>query len=213
MKPSLANHSLRCACVAAMALFALAPVSRAQITMQNQTAIGAGTDPASDQLYVGTAEFQGQREQAEAYQAFVRERDLAKKIRLGNGFLQKYPASPVAERVDAGLMDVYRAQQDWKNAYRYADSALALQPDDVDVLATVAWTIPHVYNPDDLDADQQLTKAQTYAKHAIDVLAKMPKPRSMNDAQFAAAKSRRSFQAHSALGLVYFRRDDYENSA
>jgi len=35
----------------------------------------------------------------------------------------------------------------------------------------------------------------------------------MNDAQFAASKAKRSVQAHSALGLVYFRREDYDNSA
>ena len=75
------------------------------------------------------------------------------------------------------------------------------------------WTSPHVYNPSDPDADQELNKAETYAKHAIDVLAKLPKPPDMNDAQFAASKAKRTIQAHSALGLVYFRRDDYENSA
>jgi tetratricopeptide (TPR) repeat protein len=111
------------------------------------------------------------------------------------------------------MMDVYRAQQDWKNSYAWADRALALAPDDVDVLTTVSWTIPHVYSPDDADADQELDKAETYAKHAIDVMAKMPKPQGMNDAQFEAAKAKRTFQAHSALGLVYFRREDYGNSA
>ena len=81
------------------------------------------------------------------------------------------------------------------------------------MLTTVGWTIPHVYNTDDPDADQELNKAETYSKHAIDVMAKMPKPSDLTDAQFAEAKGRRAFQAHSALGLVYFRRGDYDNSA
>jgi len=167
----------------------------------------------SDRLYVGTADVQADREQNSAYQAFLKERDPAKKTKLASSFLQKYPKSPLVEQVHVGLMNMYRAQQDWKNAYLSADNALALQPDDVDVLTMVGWTIPHVYSPNDLNADEELDKAEKYAKHAMDVLAKMPKPQGMNDMQFAAAKAKRSFQAHSALGLVYFRRDDYETSA
>ena len=41
----------------------------------------------------------------------------------------------------------------------------------------------------------------------------MHKPPELTDAQFAASKTKRSFQAHSALGLVYFRREDFEDSA
>jgi len=155
----------------------------------------------------------GDKDEVAAFKAFSKEQDPAKKIQLGDKFLQKYPKSPLAERVDVGLMNAYDKQQDWKDTYRLADDALALKPDDVDALTTVGWTIPHVYNPNDADADQELNKAETYAKHAIEVLARMPKPTDLSDAQFAASKSKRSIQAHSALGLVYFRRDDYENSA
>ena len=167
----------------------------------------------NDQLQYGTFGHQVERDQDAAYQDFLRQRDSAKKIRLGNEFLKRYPKSVLAERVDAGLVDVYRAQQDWKDCYQSAGAALALQPDDVDVLTTVGWTIPHLYNPSDPNADQELNTAETYAKHAIEVLAKLPKPAGLTDEQFAAAKTKRTFQAHSALGLVYFRREDYEHSA
>jgi tetratricopeptide (TPR) repeat protein len=167
----------------------------------------------TDDLQYGMAGHGAERDQAAAYQTFLREREPAKKIQLGNSFLKKYPKSQLAERVDADMMNVYRAERDWKNVYLCADHALALQPDDVDVLTTVGWTIPHVYSPSDPDADQELNTAEKYAKHAIDVLAKMPKPANLTDEQFAAAKAARSFQAHSALGLVYFRREDFDNSA
>lgn len=182
-------------------------------SVPNQTAIGQSGGTMNDQLQYGTFGHQVERDQDAAYQAFLKERDSAKKIRRGDDFLKKYPKSLLAERVDAGLVDVYRAQQDWKDCYQFANAALALQPDDVDVLTTVGWTIPHVYNPSDPDADQELNTAETYAKHAIEVLTKMPKPAGMTEEQFAAAKAARSFQAHSALGLVYFRREDFEKSA
>jgi tetratricopeptide (TPR) repeat protein len=154
------------------------------------------------------------REQ-KAYDAFfhVNSELTDKKIQLGTAFLEKYPNSVFAEAVDSQLTTAYYDKQDWKDFYATADKALALKPDDVDVLATVGWVIPHFYNPSDENADQQLNKAETCEKHAIEVLATMKKPASLTDAQFAAAKAQTANQAHSALGLVYFRREDYANSA
>ena len=211
-------------CAAVFSFFLLAPVFPAKAQMPgsppgqmgtgipNQTGVGAG-GAMTDQLAYGTFGHEVMREEDSAYQAFLKERDPAKRIKLGNDFLQRYPKSTLAEQVDVGMMNIYRAQQDWKNTYLWADHALALQPDDVDVLTTVGWTIPHVYTPDDPDADQELDKAEKYSKHAIEVLLNLPKPPKMSNEDFTAAKAKRSCQAHSALGLVDFRRDDYENSA
>jgi len=200
------------ACFALVTFFVLPSVSGAQMGGNNPTMM-QNANSMEERLYVGTADVQADREQSGAYENFLKQKDPAKKIQLGNSFLEKYPKSPLAERVDAGMMDVYRAQQDWKNSYAFADRALAIAPDDVDVLVTIGWTIPHVYSPDDPDAVQELAKAETFAKHALDVMAKMPKPPGMSDAQFEAAKAKRTFQAHSALGLVYFRREDFDESA
>ena len=111
------------------------------------------------------------------------------------------------------MVNAYIARGAWPDLYTTADAALALNPDDVDVLTTVGWVIPHEYHPDDPTAEALLSKAETYERHAIAVLATMAKPRSVSDGQFATLKAQKSFQAHSALGLVYFRRSDYDNSA
>jgi hypothetical protein len=213
MSSLLARKPLRFTCIAVTAVFAFASISRAQMNQSAGPNLGVAGNEAQERMELSNMDALGDKDQVADYQAFFKEREPAKKVQLGNRFLQKYPKSPFAERVDIGLMNAYHAQQDWKNTYRLADNALALQPDDVDVLTTVAWTIPHVYSPDDPDADQELNKAETYARHAIEVLAKMPKPPDLTEAQFAASKAKRSFQAHSALGLVYFRREDYDNSA
>jgi tetratricopeptide (TPR) repeat protein len=149
-----------------------------------------------------------------AYKAFydVKPEDADKKIQLGNEFLSKYPKSPFVPAVDVGLTNAYYAKQDWKDFYTAADKALALTPDNIDVLMTVGWVIPHFYNPDDADAEKQLDKAESYEKRAIETMAAMAKPASMSDAQFTQFKAQKAVQAHSALGLVYFRREDYANS-
>ena len=155
----------------------------------------------------------GDKDEIAAYKNFEKEPAPAKKVQLGSNFLKKYPKSKLAENVDVGMMNAYDAQQDWKDMYLFADNALALQPNDVDALTMVGWTIPHVYTPNDSDADQELDKAEKYSKHALEVLSTIKKPANMKQDQFEAAKSKREFRAHSALGLVYFRREDYDNSA
>jgi tetratricopeptide (TPR) repeat protein len=135
-----------------------------------------------------------------------------KKIQLGTEFLRKYPQSPFTEAVDAGLTNAYFEKHDWNDFFSYADKTLAMDPDEVDVLTSVGWVIPHQINPGDPDAAQRLNVAEADEKHALDLLSKMQKPKSLSDEQFAADKAQKALQAHSALGLIYFRRGDYANS-
>lgn len=202
-------------------VFVAAPVALAQMSTrggQQASPVNSGVDSLQTELHSLT-DIQRQnpgvdKKEFADYKAFYNENaEPAKKIQLGKAFLAKYPKSSLTEAVDAGLVNAYVDRQDWPDVYSTADSALALKPDDVDVLTTVGWVIPHEYHPDDPDAGSLLNKAETYEKHAIEVLATMPKPSSVSDAQFAALKSQKSLQAHSALGLVYFRRDDYDASA
>ena len=134
------------------------------------------------------------------------------RIQLGNDFLQQYPMSRYAESVYSALVQAYYAKQDWKNFYADGDKALALYPDDVTVLTIVGWVIPHVFNPSDPDAVKNLDKAERYEKHAIEVIGSMPKPASLSDEQFSQSKAAVLSEAHSGLGLVYFRRQQTADS-
>lgn len=214
----LAVRAIPCLCGA---FLALAAASSAQTLGGG---IGTGTRPgnagsvdgAQTQLHDLT---DVQRQTAEnpqetaAYKAFYNAGEPARKIQLGNEFLKKYPKSYLDEPVEVGLMDAYYSNQDWKDVYATADSALALKPDDVYVLTTVGWLIPHVYDPNAPDAGKLLDTAEQYSKYAIDVIPGMEKPQHMNDAEFAQMKAQSTLRAHSALGLVYFRRNNFEDSA
>jgi tetratricopeptide (TPR) repeat protein len=196
--------------------FGLASVARAQMQGQEAGPVMSGVDSLQTQLHMLT-DVQRQsvdNGQKKAYEAFfkVPPNDPDKKIQLGAQFLQKYPKSPLDEGIEVGMTNAYYAKQDWKDYYATADKALALDPDEVDILTNVGWVIPHEYNPNDTNASALLDRAETYEKHALDVLAKMPKPKGVSDAKFAALKTQKQQEAHSALGLVYFRRQDYANS-
>jgi len=149
-----------------------------------------------------------------AYKAFfdASPQDADKKIELGKDFLEKYPMSRYAESVDAGMVQAYYLKQDWKDFYASADQALALNPNDAGVLTVTGWVIPHVYNPNDPDASKNLDKAEQYEKHAMQVIQTMPKPAAMTDDQFTQSKTALLSEAHSGLGLVYFRRQQLDDS-
>jgi tetratricopeptide (TPR) repeat protein len=222
VKKSFQSFAMRALPLAFAANLLLVPISHAQMGGGSRTQskpMQGATDIQQTELHQLT-DVQRQpgikidpKEQS-AYDVFFRlgPADADKKIQLGNAFLEKYPTSIFAEAVDAGLTNAYYAKQDWKDFYATADKALALKPDDVDLLTTVGWVIPHIYNPHADDADKLLDKAESCEKSAIQVMNTMAKPASLTDAQFAAAKAQKAIQAHSALGLVYFRRQDYDNS-
>ena len=150
-----------------------------------------------------------------AYKAFYESnpQDADTRIKLGEAFVQKYPMSHYAESVYAALTHAYYAKQDWKNFYASGEKALALNPDDPSVLVIVGWVIPHSMNPNDPNASSDLDKAEKYEKHAIEVIGAMTKPANMTEEQFSQTKAVLLSQAHSGLGLVYFRRQQSEDSA
>jgi tetratricopeptide (TPR) repeat protein len=149
-----------------------------------------------------------------AYKSFsdIKTEDTDKRIQAGEQFVQKYPTSRYGLAIYTSLTDAYYSKQEIDKMFAAADKALALDPDDVSVLVMVGWVIPHSHDPNDLEADRKLDKAEAYEKHALEVLASMPKPANLTDDQFAKVKIQAQSQAHSALGLVYYRRQDLSKS-
>ncbi len=192
------------------------------------SAQGTPNSPVSNQLTKGDADQAnehlnetylrqnlGDPKEISAYQAFhkVTEQDADKKIKLGNSFLAKYPSDHYSEAVYEELTQTYYDKKDLASFYTYSDKALSLFPDDVHLLALSGWVIPRAFTPDEPDADKRLDKAESEERHALDALGKMEKPATFTDEQFAQFKTGESAVAHSGLGLVYFRREKYEESA
>jgi tetratricopeptide (TPR) repeat protein len=153
-------------------------------------------------------------EEEAAYKAFsdTKPDDADKRIQLGEAYIQKYPSGKYLEQVYQGLTTAEYSKQDFPKMYADADKTLAANPDDVTVLVLVGWVIPHNYDPNDLAAESRLDKGEKYEKRALEILAALPKPANMTDEQFAKVKAQGEAQAHSGLGLIYFRRGNYEES-
>jgi tetratricopeptide (TPR) repeat protein len=145
--------------------------------------------------------------------AALKPTDYDQQITLGESFVSKYVSSRYREAVYADLMHAYFEKQDFPKMYDNGDKALAINPDDVSVLVQLGWVTPHNYDPNDIDAAKKLEKAEAELKHGLEVLDKLPKPANMTDEVFTKSKASATEQAHSGLGLVYFRQQKVAESA
>lgn len=224
MKLSFVRTGILILAVACMASFEFAPAALAQGTNPNLVPAKEQQQEQDQQLKErqmgqGTSDQQAQAPKVDpleeaAYKAFydAGAQDADKRIQLGQDFVQKYPASRYTEAVYAGLTSAYYTKQDWKDFYASADKALAIRADDVDLLVMVGWVIPHIITPDDPDASSKLDKAERFEKQAIVAMPSLVKPATMTDEQFALTKTEKLAEAHSGLGLVYFRRQQFDDS-
>lgn len=154
-------------------------------------------------------------EEEAAYKAFfnLKTADGDQIIAQGEEFVKKYPASVYLGAVYSRLTTAYLTKQDIDKFYVVGQRALALNPDNVDVLSMMGWVLPHNYNSNELDADQKLVRAEQYCKHAIELLNALQKPAGLTDEAFAVSKSAELSRSHSGLGLVNYRRGHYAEAA
>lgn len=153
------------------------------------------------------------REEA-AYQAFhkMSEDDGDKKVHLGITFLAKYPKDRYSAAVYEELSQTYYDRKDLPSFYNYSEKGLSLFPDDVHLLTLSGWVIPRAFDAHAPDAEKNLDRAELYEKHALDAMDKLVKPAGLADDQFALFKTGEMAMAHSGLGLIYFRREQYDAS-
>jgi tetratricopeptide (TPR) repeat protein len=176
---------------------------------------GQPAPPAKPAFTIDSAPPPVNPEEEAAYKTFyeLKASDVQRQIQAGEEFLKKYPASRYCESVYSRLTSAYISINDVDRMMTAGEKALELKPDDVDVLALMALVMPRRVNPAALDANQKLDRSEKYAKQSISLLANLPKPAGLSDADFAKAKNEKLSMAHSGLGFVYFHRQKYADSA
>ncbi|HYL84372.1 MAG TPA: tetratricopeptide repeat protein [Candidatus Angelobacter sp.] len=131
--------------------------------------------------------------------------DWPKKIELGEAFLQKYPQSRYLPPIYSGLTIGYMQTNQIPKMLEVGDKAVALTPTDLTTLAILSQTISRVTNGSTPNAGQQLAKAESYSKKAIEIAPTLPKPANLTDDAFTSAKNQALAAAHSGLALVYIK--------
>jgi len=117
-------------------------------------------------------------------------------------FIAKFPQSHYLMGVYSQLTTAYYAVGQEDKMFVTGSKALELNPDNVDVLALLAMAMPRRVKASSPDAKQQYEKAETYARHAIELIPNLTKPDTVDDATFEKAKNDKLSMAHSGLGLI-----------
>jgi tetratricopeptide (TPR) repeat protein len=153
-------------------------------------------------------------EEEAAYKAIqaAPETDANKKIQLSEDFLQKYPQSRYKGVIYQALVSGYFATQQVPKLLDVGEKEIQINPNDAPVLAVMAQTIARTFNAKAPDAEQQLEKAETYSKRAIEVVPTLPKPENLTDEAFTNAKNDTLGMAHGGLGLVYIRKAKFQEA-
>ena len=135
-----------------------------------------------------------------------------KKAQLGEDFLQKYPQSRYRAIVLSTLTAAYFRLGQIDKMTATGEKALAGTPNDVQVLAILAQTLPRSLSKDPAVAGKQLEQAEVYARRALDIIPTMSKPEGAADEAWAAAKNSVLAMAHSGLGLVFIYRQRFNEA-
>jgi tetratricopeptide (TPR) repeat protein len=137
--------------------------------------------------------------------------DVTKKLQLGEDFLTKYPQSRYRAEVLGWQVKGYLGTGQMEKMETAGEKELALEPNDAQTMAILGSALPRSIS-NTMTAEQKtkvLDDAEKYSKKALELVPTIPKPPSITDEQFIAAKNQVQAMAYSGLGLVAFRRNKF----
>lgn len=135
-----------------------------------------------------------------------------KRIQLGEAFLQKYPTTRYRSGTYTILTMAYLQTGQVPKMEEVADKEIALNPNDVQVLAIMGQTLPRSMNSKTPEPDKLLAKAEQYSRRAIELTPTLPKPANVTDESFSLVKNQTLAMAHGGLGLVDVRRGQFKEA-
>jgi tetratricopeptide (TPR) repeat protein len=149
------------------------------------------------------------RDEYEAFNAMATEKDPNKKISLAEAFLQKFSNSDFKEGAYMAEMQAYQQLGQADKAVEAAHKALELNPDNLDALRFLSFVFPFIYKADDPEATAKLSRAESDAKHGLEMLQKLQKPAGVSDEQFNQAVKGLRAVFNGTVGFVALQRKDY----
>lgn len=205
MKHASFRITMTLALAAVVAPHLLAQASSSGVNPVGDNAINSGKDSAA--MNFMNAYNAASSKEAEAFTKFqqIPDTDSDKKIKAGDDFIKRYGNSLLLPAVYSTLTVVYIQSGQPQKGYEAGENALRLQPNDMRTLANLAQTMARLANSSDPNIEQNLQKAQDYAKRCIDITPRLKKPDEATDAEFKAYNNQNLAMAHGALGTIYTR--------
>ena len=149
------------------------------------------------------------RDEYDAFNTMVTEKDLNKKLSLAEAFLQKFSNSDFKDAAYVVEMQTYQQLNQVDKALEAGHKALELNPENLDALRYLSFVFPFVYKIDDPDAAAKLSRAESDAKHGLEVVQSLQKPAAVSDEQFSQAVKGLRAVFNGTVGFVALQRKDY----
>lgn len=151
------------------------------------------------------------QKEAEAVMAIMNAQDPDARIAAAENLITKF--ADTEYKAIALQLAAFSAQQknDHDKMMLYAERTLEADPQNYNAMLMIASGLAQKTREFDLDKEEKLTKADKFAKTAIDLIAKAEKPNpQVTDEQWAAAKKDYEAQAHEALAIAALARKKYD---
>lgn len=146
-----------------------------------------------------------------AFMGIQNELDPERQLTMVSEFEQEYPDSPVLSYVLTYAARCYQQKGDFEKTVEYAERSLELDPDNVFslVIEAVMLPQPRMLQGTPAENNQNLSKAETCAAHAIELAQQMPADVLEKDEQLQRQQASIISDAHGALGMVYLHHEDF----
>lgn len=151
--------------------------------------------------------------EAEAYNATMTSPDPDARIKAAETFLTKYADSDFKAPVLFVEAFSYQQKNDYEKMIIYAERTLEADPKHYGAMLMLARSISQRTREFDLDREEKLTRAEKYARSAMEILKDAPKPNpQVTDEQWAEGKKEYMAQAHEALGFAATSRKNFDTA-
>lgn len=139
-------------------------------------------------------------EEFDAYLVVLSKKTPTEVISAANNFARTWPHSELLAEVYQLEMDAYRSLNDLSDSILAGQKALKVAPDNVTVMASLAYILA-----DGAGDRQRLALAQHYAREALTVLKSFQVPKRISPEQWEAIQQQVQSEVHAALGLVAYK--------
>ncbi|OFW16098.1 MAG: hypothetical protein A3H27_03940 [Acidobacteria bacterium RIFCSPLOWO2_02_FULL_59_13] len=148
------------------------------------------------------------QQEFEAYQAFMEESNPERQIQLVEDFLFQFPDTQLKQYAFQVAMQAYQAKNDYDRVLTYGELTLGENRNNLTALLILASAIPEATNRNDPEHEEKLADAEDYARRALEVLSRMPRPEHLSEEEWARARRETEATPRAALGLIAMIRED-----
>lgn len=149
------------------------------------------------------------REEYDAFNAMATEKDPNKRISLAEAFIQKFANSDFKDNAYVVEMQTYAQLNQTDKAVEAGRKALEANADNLAALRYMGFAFPFLFKAEDPDATSKLSRADSDAKHGLELLQKLQKPANATDEQFTQGVKEFRSIFNNVVGFVALQRKDY----